>query len=142
MLVDSVLNAQEMSNRMALESGDPVSTVLTNFAYNYAVTGDPFDYKNDVESVSALREEYEPAALTQAASTWMPDPALYTLSVTYPAPGEKEKADAALADRLAEAKAGMSADEKDAGIPFRQGSPQRVPSVLQVYIIFLKSSTT
>ena len=114
MLVDSVLNTQEMSNRMALESGDPVSTVLTNFAYNYAVTGDPFDYKNDVESVSALREEYESGALTQAVSTWMTDPALYTLSVTYPAPGEKEKADAALADRLAEAKAGMSADEIEA----------------------------
>ena len=44
------------------------------------------------------------------------DPELYTLTTTYPEPGLKEKQDAALADRLAEIKAGMAEEEKQAVI--------------------------
>ena len=49
---------------------------------------------------------------------------LYTLTTTYPAPGEKEKQDAALKDKLAEIKAGLSEEELQAIIAETNAEPK------------------
>lgn len=54
------------------------------------------------------------ALLTGALSRWLVKPELYTLTTTYPEAGLKEKHDAELEAKLAEIKAGMSEEEKQA----------------------------
>ena len=87
--LDSVLTAQQLSNKLAMENGDPVQSVLYALSYYYAVTGNPFDYVDQTEDLSGIREENDKGKLTSAVSAWLADPALYTLTTTYPVPGEK-----------------------------------------------------
>ena len=115
-LVDAVLAAQQQVNKLALEGGNPVESVIYSFAYDYAVTGDPFEYVNQMEQVENIRNENDTGLLSAVVGTWMADPALWTLTTTYPEPGLKELQDTALADRLAEIKDGMSDEEKQAVI--------------------------
>ncbi len=115
-LLDSAAASLRLSNKLALESGDPVSAVLQPFAYYYAVTGNPFFYAEETEAMENILAENADGLLTDSIRTWLADPALYTLTTTYPAPGEKEKHDAALAEKLAAVKASMSDIEKQAVI--------------------------
>ena len=110
-LVDSAMAALNISELLSNENGDPVETVVYALAYNYAVTGDPFEYADSVEAHGRIAEENGQGLLKEAAAKWLTGDILYTLTTTYPAPGEKEKQDAALAQKLAEIKAGMSAEE-------------------------------
>ena len=121
--LDSVLASQQLTNKLAMENSNPVESILYRFAYDYAVTGNPFDYVDQAEDLSSIREENDKGKLTGVVSTWLTDPALYTLTVTYPAPGEKEKQDAALADSLAQIKAGMTEEEKQAVIDATNAEP-------------------
>ena len=114
--LDSILASLKLDSKLASESGDPVNSVLFPLAYYYAVTGDPFDYVRQVEALSSITEENDSGLLTSVISDWLTDPELYTLTVTYPAPGGKEKQDEALAARLEEVKAAMSDEEKQAVI--------------------------
>ena len=114
--LDAVLTAQQLNNKLALENGNPIESVIYSMAYDYAVTGNPFEYADQKEDMANIREENDNGTLTAVISDWLTDPALYTLTVTYPAPGEKEKQDAALAARLEEIKAGMTDEEKQAVI--------------------------
>ena len=43
--LDSIVTAKLLNNKLALESGEPVDTVMNSLAYAYAVTGNPFDYQ-------------------------------------------------------------------------------------------------
>ena len=115
-LVDSAMASLNISELLSTENGDPVETVVYSIAYDYAVTGDPFIYADTVEAAGRIGEENEQGLLKEAAAKWMTGELLYTLTTTYPAPGEKEKQDAALAQKLAEIKAGMSAEELQAVI--------------------------
>lgn len=114
--LDSIVTTQLLNSKLALENGNPVDTVMANFAYDYAVTGNPFDYAESTEDQANIMDENAKGLLTAAISDWYVDPELYTLTTTYPEPGLKEKQDAALADRLAEIKAGMTEEEKQAVI--------------------------
>ena len=114
--LDAVLTSLRLSNKLARENAEPIESVIYHIAYDYAVTGNPFDYAERVESMDHIREENKSGFLTASISEWLVDPALYTLTVTYPAPGEKEKQDAALEERLAAVKAGMTEEEKQAVI--------------------------
>ena len=122
--LDSVLASQQLTNKLAMENSDPVQSILYGFAYYYAVTGNPFDYVDQTEDLSGIREENNNGKLTGVVSTWLSDPALYTLTVTYPAPGEKEKQDAALADSLAQIKDSMTEEEKQAVIDTTNAEPE------------------
>lgn len=121
--LDAVLTAQLLSSKLALENGDPIETVIMSFAYDYAVTGNPFEYAEAMEALSDIRNENAGGLLTSAIDTWLTDPALYTLTVTYPEPGLKESNDAALADRLAEIKASMTEEEKQAVVEATLAEP-------------------
>ncbi len=114
--LDSILASQQLTNKLAMENGDPVESVLYSTAYYYAVTGNPFDYAEQMADIAGIKDENEKGKLTGAISAWLTDPALYTLTTTYPVPGGKEKQDAALAEKLAAVKAGMIDEEKQAVI--------------------------
>ncbi len=122
--LDAVLAAQQLTNKLALENGNPIESVVYSIAYDYAVTGNPFRYAEQMEAVANIREENDSGFLTSVISDWLTDPALYTLTTTYPAPGEKEKADAELAARLEEIKAGLSEEEKQAIIDATHAEPE------------------
>ena len=113
-MVDSAMASLSISEKLASENGDPISTVVTNFTYFYAVTGNPFEYAEKLDNNSRISEENRNGLLKAAAEQWLTGNILYTLTTTVPAPGEKEKQDAALADKLAEIKAGMSEAELQA----------------------------
>ncbi|MBR3017339.1 MAG: insulinase family protein [Clostridia bacterium] len=113
-MVDSAMTSLNISTKLAPENGNPVETILYNFVYYYAVTGNPFRYAENVDSQSAIDRENRDGLLKETAARWLADKELYTLTTTYPAPGEKEKQDAALKEKLAEIKAGMTQEELQA----------------------------
>ena len=115
-LVDNIATQLEFDAKLATESSSPVSSITGNFAYYYAVTGDPFRFAENYESLNRIPEENEAGLLTGALSRWLVKPELYTLTTTYPEAGLKEKHDAELEAKLAEIKAGMSEEEKQAVI--------------------------
>ena len=123
-LVDAAATSIELSNKLAAEEANPVETIVRSLAYDYAVSGNPFDYVEAMEGYGKIAEENEQGLLQQAAKEYLADPALYTLTTTYPAPGEKEKADAALAEKLAEIKAGMSEEEIAAIVAETNAEPE------------------
>ena len=122
--LDSIVTAKLLNNKLALESGEPVDTVMNSLAYAYAVTGNPFDYVESTEDQANIMNENAQGLLTAAISDWYVDPELYTLTTTYPEPGLKEKQDAALAEKLAEIKAGMTDEEKQAIIDATHAEPE------------------
>ncbi len=110
--LDAILTAQQLNNKLALENGNPIESVIYSMAYDYAVTGNAFEYMEQMADVENIREENDSGKLTEMIGSWLIDPALWTQSVTYPAPGAKETKDAELAAKLAEIKAGMTDEEK------------------------------
>ena len=121
--LDAVLASRQLANKLALENGNPVETIIEQMAYDYVVTGNPFEYPDQMEAMDSIREENDSGFLTAVIADWLTDPALYTLTTTYPAPGGKEKQDAELEARLAEIKAGMSEEEKQAIIDATHAEP-------------------
>ena len=115
-LVDNIATQLEFDAKLAAESSSPVQSITGNFAYYYAVTGDPFRFAEDYESLNRIPEENEDGLLTGALARWLVNPELYTLTTTYPEAGLKEQHDAELEAKLAEIKAGMSEEEKQAVI--------------------------
>ena len=113
-MVDSAMTSLSISTKLAPESSSPIEGVVTNFVYYYAVTGNPFHYAEEVEAQSAIDRENRDGLLKETAARWLADKELYTLTTTYPAPGEKEKQDEALKEKLAEIKAGMTQEELQA----------------------------
>lgn len=123
-MADSVMAAQRMQAKLMMENTDPVSTFLMQFAYQYAVKGDPFAYADSVDALSRIGEENSSGALKDAAARWLTANFLYTLTTTSPAPGEKEKQDAALREKLAGIKAGMSEEEIQAVVEETNAGPK------------------
>ena len=124
-MVEGIMTALSISTKLAPESGDPVNGVLTSLAYNYMVTGNPFVYLDYIDSLENIDEENRNGQFKAAIVQWLLDPALYTLTTTYPAPGQKEIHDAELAARLAEIKAQMTEEEKQAIIDMTNAEPKQ-----------------
>ena len=123
-MVDSTVTSLNISAKLAQESGDPVEGVVYAFAYDYAVTGDPFAYAEQQEQLSKLDEENQKGLLKEAAANWLLGKDLYTLTTTYPAPGEKEKQDAALKEKMAKIKAEMAQEELQAIVDETNAAPK------------------
>ena len=123
-MVDAAMTSLSISAKLAPENGDPVQGVLYSFTYDYAVTGDPFAYAESVDALDKIDGENRDGLLKDAAARWLADKELYTLTTAYPAPGEKEKADAALKEKLAEIKASMTAEELQAIVEETNAAPK------------------
>ena len=122
-IVDAIMTALNISTKLAPEDGDPVWGVLYNLAYNYVVTGNPFDYVEGIAALENIDEENQQGLYKTAINEWLLNPALYTLTTTYPAPGLKEVHDAALAESLQEIKAQMTEEELQAIIDMTHAEP-------------------
>ncbi|MBR5962158.1 MAG: insulinase family protein [Clostridia bacterium] len=122
--VDASAALQQLLSKLVMESGSPVQGVVAAVSEGYALTGNPFEYCEQMEALAHIQEENEKSLFTAAIGNWLADPALYTLTTTYPEPGLKEKQDAALADKLAEIKAGMTDEEKQAVVDATHAEPE------------------
>ncbi|MDO5326992.1 MAG: insulinase family protein [Clostridia bacterium] len=123
-MLDSAVAALELSIKLAPETADPVQGILESLAYSYATSGDPFHYLDSVASIDNMTQWNEDGTFQAAASQWLVEPALYTLTTTYPQPGQKEIHDAALAEYLAQVKANMTEEELQAVIDFTNAEPE------------------
>ena len=122
-LVDALSAQLRLQNKLAGETSDPVMGIIYALAYNAAVTGNPFSYVEQMESYDHLAQENTEGKFSEAIRTWLLDPARYTLTTTFPAPGLKEAEDEALAASLAEIKAGMSPEEIEAIVAETNAQP-------------------
>ena len=113
-LVDNVVTAQKFDAKLASEDASPVDSVLSDLSYYYAVTGNLFRAVDNYEALNNIEAENGEGQLTGAMAQWLLNPELYTLTTASPAPGEKEAHDEALRAQLAEIKAAMTDEEKQA----------------------------
>ena len=121
--VDASATMQQLIGKLIMEAGSPIQGVVAELSSSYVLTGNPFEYCEKMEAQTHIQEENEKGLLTAAIGKWLADPALYTLTTTYPEPGLKEKRDAALAEKLAEIKARMTEEEKQAVIDATHAEP-------------------
>ena len=123
-LVDQIVTDLKFNAKLASETGNPVEGIVYNFAYDYGVTGNVFAYAEDYAAMDSIEAEFESGAITGAIAKWLVDPALFTLTTAVPAPGAREAEDAALAEKLAGIKAGMSTEEKEAIVAATNTEPE------------------
>ena len=113
-MADSVMASVRLKQMLTMENSDVGVDLIRNVAYAYATSGRPFSHMDYVDALAEMDEWNSQGRYRQAAAKWLAGSELTALSVTSPAPGEKEEKDAALAARLAEVKAGMTAEELQA----------------------------
>ncbi|MBR2603266.1 MAG: insulinase family protein [Clostridia bacterium] len=123
-LVDAIMTQLRLSDKLTGEQASPVESIVRLMAYYYAVTGDPFAYPAMKDAYGNMEQEYREGQYTALINSWLLDPALYTLTTTYAAPGMKETEDAALEAKLAEIKAGMSEEEIAAIVAETNATPE------------------
>ena len=122
-LVDNIATALIFDAKLSSEESDPVNNVTYQFAYDYAVTGNIFRYLEDYEALKNIEAENNEGLLAESVGRWLANPALFTLTETNPAPGQKEIHDAELTAKLAEIKAGMSEEEIRAVVESTNAAP-------------------
>ena len=122
-LVDNIATALIFNAKLASENSSPVETIIYRLTYHYAVTGDIFRYVEDYEALDDIEQENKDGRLAAAVGQWLVDPALFTVTTGMPVPGQKEIHDAEIASHLAEIKAAMSEEEKQAVIDATNAAP-------------------
>lgn len=123
-LVDNIVTSLKFDAKLASESSSPVTGTIENLAYYYAVTGDVFRFVENYEAMNNIGAENTDGKLAGAVAQWLVNPELWTLTSGSPAPGQKEVHDAELAAKLAEIKAGMSAEEIQAVVDATNAVPE------------------
>ena len=123
-LVDNIATALKFDAKLAPENSNPVEGIISDLAYDYAVTGNIFRFLEDYEALNNIETENNEGLLAGAVGQWLVNPALYTLSSASPAAGQQEVHDAELAAKLADIKAGMSDEEKQAVIDATNAVPE------------------
>lgn len=113
-LVDSVAASLAISARLTRESSDPVDNIISQMLGRYATTGNCWDFQDYQDSLFKMDEWNRDGLYAGVAGRWLKDSKTTALVTTYPEPGAKEENDAALEQKLARIKAGMSAEEIDA----------------------------
>lgn len=112
--LDSVIARLQLSKRLISETDNLGYKLTTNFAYSYATTGNAFDYAESQEALDRIGEWNAQGLFTEGIRKWLLDKQTTAVVTTYPVPGGREEKDAALAAKLAEIKAAMSDEEKQA----------------------------
>ena len=113
-VVDAVMANLSLTTRLVSENSDVGVNVIPSIAYNYATSGNPFSYFDYVEALSSLKDWNAQGLYQAAVQKWLVGSQTTALVTTYPEPGQKEAKDAALAEKLAEIKAGMTEEELQA----------------------------
>ena len=123
-LVDAVMQTLALQIRLITENADIGVSVIPSIAYSYATSGNPFNYFDYVEALSDLKNWNDQGLYKAGVEKWLVGSQTTSLVTTYPEPGLKEVKDAALADKLAEIKAGMSEEELAAIIAQSTAEPE------------------
>ncbi len=111
-LVDTTAASLQISIRLIRESYDVgVDTIVPGFLSYYISSGNPWGYMEYVDALNNLDDWNREGRYAQVAGEFLVGSQTTSLSLTVPAPGEKEAHDAALAEHLAEVKAAMSPEE-------------------------------
>ncbi|MBR3274793.1 MAG: insulinase family protein [Clostridia bacterium] len=110
-LVDSVAASLAISARLTRESSAPVDGIISQMLGRYATTGNCWDLQDYQDSLFRMDEWNREGLYAGVAGRWLKDSRTTALVTTYPEPGAKEKNDAALAEKLEQTKAAMSAEE-------------------------------
>ncbi|MBR1407553.1 MAG: insulinase family protein [Clostridia bacterium] len=113
------LSSRLISDETAIGTG-----IIPSLAFNYSITGDPFAYLDDVESLEQITQWHEAGEYQALLSEYLVDSDLTATVVTFPDAGAKEKKDAALEEQLQAVKASMSREEIDALVAASRTAPQ------------------
>ncbi len=113
-MVDAVMANLALTTRLVPENSDVGVDVIPSVAYYYATSGNPFCYFEYVEALNNLKDWNAQGLYKAGVQKWLVGSQTTALVTTYPEPGQKEVKDAALAEKLAEIKAGMSEEELQA----------------------------
>ncbi len=112
--VDSVVAAFNMDIRLMPESSSLGVDMLPNIAYYWASFGDWHGYLDFIASIDKFGQWNEDGTFLRVLEQYLINNEFSALVTTVPAPGKTEEESAALAAKLAETKAGMTAEEIDA----------------------------
>ena len=110
-LVDSVQSSRKITLLTLRETSSPVENVISPFVSYAAGLGDPWAYINYMDSVGMMDNWNSAGRYAEAAEKYLAHSTASALVTVYPVPGGKEEKDAALAEKLAQTKAGMSPEE-------------------------------
>ena len=109
--LDAIIARIEINNRLTGESDSIGISLLESFGQFYFDFGSPWymiDFNASMEYIDSWNRD---GVFSRLAAQCLSDDAITVLTCTSPAPGEKEKKDAALAEKLQAIKDGMSEDE-------------------------------
>ena len=106
--VDGVMTSLNISAKLTRETSDPVNNILSGMIGYYATTGNPWESMDYQDSLFLMDEWNRDGRYAEAVARWLVGSQTTALVTTYPEPGAKEAHDAALAEKLAEVKAGMT----------------------------------
>ncbi len=120
--VDGVMTSLNISAKLTREDSDPVNGILNGMIGYYASTGNPWEMMDYNDSLFLMDEWNRDGLYAEAVSKWLVGSPTTALVTTYPEPGAKEAHDAALAEKLAGVKAGMT-DEEIAAIVEASNTP-------------------
>ncbi len=112
--LDAITASLNLSTHLVGESDELGIDIIPNIAYSYSTSGDPFEYMEYVDALDSLKAWNDQGLYTAAIQKWLIGSQLTALVTTYPEPGQKEARDAALAEKLAAIKAGMTEEELQA----------------------------
>lgn len=113
-MVDGAMASLSLSTALVMENSQVGVNLAASVALSYADSGNPFAYQDSVEAMDNIDAWNAEGRYTQAISDWLLGNELNVLVTTYPEPGAREAEDAALKEKLAQVKAGMSDEELEA----------------------------
>lgn len=134
--VSAVASATEISSLLIGESASVGVDLIPSIASLWVTFDDPHGYQEDVEMKNRYVQFAEDGTFAQLIREFLVENDRHAISVTKPVAGLKEEEDAALAQKLAEIKAGMS-DAEIAEIVAAPGQTEEDNSAL--YLQQLKS---
>jgi len=139
-LVDANMAALELSTRLMRENSSVgVESVIPSLAYNYAISGDAWNYMAYVDALSHMDEWNQQGLYARVVSDWLLNDVITTLTTTCAEAGLKETLDAAEAERLAAVKAAMSEEEISAIV--EQSSRFEMEDDASEYVAMLQAVT-
>ena len=126
-LVDAVAASEEIANRMTTENASIGYYLISGMMQEYFTFGDPYRLIDDYAAIDSLKPWHASGRFCEMAKKWLQDNSLTAIVTTWPDPGKKEEKDAALAEKLREIKANMSAEEIDAIVASSNAQPEYNP---------------
>ncbi len=109
--VDALIAATKLDILLIGESSSIGVSMIPNVVYYWASTGDVYGYMDFINVLDQFEENAANGVYEEALRSYLIGNTRTALVITNPVPGLKEEQDAALAQKLAEIKAGLTDEE-------------------------------